>query len=111
LTAFAHLTVTKISQLTDDDLHSIIDEQLIRARGLSPEHRCSRHPKSDVYFQARAVSPPTAPSIVQDSMDKFGSMTGRKYKLLIISVIRRLSGLVIGLSGKRLKTVDSCKTG
>jgi pyruvate-ferredoxin/flavodoxin oxidoreductase len=81
--------VTKISQLSDDDLHSMIDEQLVRAhrsRGLSPEHPVVRGTAQnpDVYFQARETVNPyyeATPSILQDSMDKFGSITGRKYKL------------------------------
>ncbi len=81
--------VTKISQLTDDDLRSVIDEELIqahRSRGLSPEHPVVRGTAQnpDVYFQARETVNPyyeATPSIVQDSMDKFGSVTGRKYKL------------------------------
>jgi pyruvate-ferredoxin/flavodoxin oxidoreductase len=81
--------VTKIFQLTDEELRSIVDEELVRAhraRALSPEHPVLRGSAQnpDVYFQMReAVNPyyTATPGIVQEAMDKFAQVTGRQYQL------------------------------
>ena len=81
--------VTKITQLTDDDLRELIDQDLIqahRARALSPEHPVLRGSAQnpDVYFQARETVNPyyaATPGIVQAAMEKFAQVTGRTYKL------------------------------
>jgi pyruvate-ferredoxin/flavodoxin oxidoreductase len=81
--------VNKIFQLTDEELRSILDEELVRAhraRALSPEHPVLRGSAQnpDVYFQMReAVNPfyAATPGIVQEAMDKFAEVTGRQYKL------------------------------
>jgi pyruvate-ferredoxin/flavodoxin oxidoreductase len=81
--------VTKIEQLTDDDLRSMLDPELIaahRARGLSPEHPVLRGTAQnpDVYFQMReAVNPyyTAVPGILQEAMDKFAKLVGRQYHL------------------------------
>ena len=81
--------VTKIFQLTDEELRSIVDEELIRAhraRALSPDHPVLRGSAQnpDVYFQMReAVNPyyTATPGIVQEAMEKFAQVTGRQYNL------------------------------
>ena len=81
--------VAKIFQLSDDDLRSMVDEDLVRAhraRALSPEHPVLRGSAQnpDVYFQAReSVNPyyAAAPAIVQAAMDKFAKVAGRQYHL------------------------------
>jgi pyruvate-ferredoxin/flavodoxin oxidoreductase len=81
--------VNKIVQLTDEELRSILDEELIRAhraRALSPDHPVLRGSAQnpDVYFQMReAVNPyyTAVPGITQDAMNKFAEVTGRKYNL------------------------------
>ncbi|HEY6072524.1 MAG TPA: 2-oxoacid:acceptor oxidoreductase family protein, partial [Anaerolineales bacterium] len=81
--------VTKIFQLTDEELRSLLDDELIRAhraRALSPEHPVLRGSAQnpDVYFQMReAVNPyyTAVPAITQEAMDKFAQVTGRQYKL------------------------------
>ncbi len=81
--------VTKIFQLTDDELRAFIDDDLIRAhraRGLSPEHPVLRGSAQnpDVYFQARETVNPfykATPAIVQEMMDKFAKITDRQYHL------------------------------
>jgi pyruvate-ferredoxin/flavodoxin oxidoreductase len=55
--------VTKIEQLTDDDLHAMVDDDLVRAhraRALSPEPPVIRGTAQnpDVYFQARETVHP-----------------------------------------------------
>lgn len=81
--------VNKIFQLSDDELRSILDEELIRAhraRALNPEHPVLRGSAQnpDVYFQMReAVNPyyEAVPGITQEAMDKFAQVTGRHYNL------------------------------
>ena len=55
--------VTKVEQLTDDDMRAMIDDELIRAhrsRALSPDHPVLRGTAQnpDVYFQARETVNP-----------------------------------------------------
>ncbi len=81
--------VTKIEQLSDDDLRVMIDDDLVRAhraRGLSPDHPFVRGTSQnpDVFFQARETVNPfyvAVPGIVQEAMDKFAKLTGRRYSL------------------------------
>ncbi len=81
--------VAKIEELTDDDLHSMIDDELIaahRQRGLSPDDPKIRGTAQnpDVFFQAREACNPfydATPGIVQAEMDKFAKLTGRQYQL------------------------------
>ncbi|HZY44253.1 MAG TPA: pyruvate:ferredoxin (flavodoxin) oxidoreductase, partial [Anaerolineae bacterium] len=81
--------VMKIEQLTDDDIRSMIDDDLVRAhrsRMLTPDRPVMRGAAQDpdVYFQGREASNPfyeKVPSIVQATMDKFAKLTGRQYHL------------------------------
>jgi pyruvate-ferredoxin/flavodoxin oxidoreductase len=81
--------VAKIEQLTTDDMRAMLDEDLVRAhraRALNPESPVIRGTAQnpDVYFQAREAANPyylAAPTIVQNTMDKFAALTGRRYRL------------------------------
>src|SRR2546429_506950 len=81
--------IDKIEQLNQEDLHSMIDDALVQAhrqRALSPEHPFIRGTAQnpDVYFQARETTNPfyaSCPTIVQNTMNKFGSLVGRQYHL------------------------------
>jgi pyruvate-ferredoxin/flavodoxin oxidoreductase len=81
--------VSKIEQLSDDDLRAMIDDNLVRehrARALSPDHPLLRGSAQnpDVFFQAReAINPYYAecPGIVQSVMEKFSKLIGRTYSL------------------------------
>ncbi|HUK19480.1 MAG TPA: pyruvate:ferredoxin (flavodoxin) oxidoreductase [Bryobacteraceae bacterium] len=81
--------VSKVEQLQDADLRAMIDEKLVRAhrlRALSPDRPIIRGTAQnpDVYFQAREAINPfylAAPTIVQNTMDKFARISGRQYKL------------------------------
>jgi len=81
--------VTKIEELTDDDLRAMLDEELIRAhraRGLTPEKPVLRGSAQnpDVYFQMREIVNPfyaATPAILQEAMDKFAKLVGRQYHL------------------------------
>ncbi len=81
--------VNKIEQLSEEELRSMIDDNLVhahRARGLSPDHPVLRGSAQnpDVFFQARETVNPyydACPDIVQKAMDKFAGLTGRSYHL------------------------------
>ncbi len=81
--------VSKIFQLTDAELRTLIDDDLVRAhraRALTPEHPVLRGTAQnpDVYFQARETVNPyytVTPGIVQAMMDEFAKVTGRHYNL------------------------------
>ena len=81
--------VAKIEQLSDDDIRSMISDELViahRNRGLSPDAPFMRGTAQnpDVYFQGRETVNPfytNCPDIVQASMDKLAALVGRQYKL------------------------------
>ncbi len=79
----------KLSIVPDETIRAMISDDLVRAhraRALSPERPFIRGTwqNPDTYFQTReAVNPfyGQVPDIVQGTMDKFASLTGRSYKL------------------------------
>jgi pyruvate-ferredoxin/flavodoxin oxidoreductase len=79
----------KIELLGEDDLRTMIDDELVRAhraRGLTPDQPVMRGTAQnpDVYFQGRETVNPyylASPDIVQDTMDQFAKMVGRQYHL------------------------------
>jgi len=81
--------VSKIEELSDDDLRFMIDEEMVRAhkkRALSPDRPFIRGTAQnpDAFFQSReAVNPfyEACPGIVQEVMDQFAALTGRSYHL------------------------------
>jgi len=81
--------VSKIEELTDDDLRALLDEELIaahRRRALTPDHPVLRGTAQnpDTFFQAREginLYYQAVPGIVQEVMDQFARQTGRRYGL------------------------------
>ena len=81
--------VSKIEQLSDDDMRAMIDDAWIleaRSRGLSPDAPVLRGTAQnpDVYFQGRETVNPfylKTPGMVQRAMDQFAAITGRSYHL------------------------------
>lgn len=81
--------VMKIERLSDSDIRAMIDDELVRShrlRGLSPDHPVIRGTAQnpDVFFQSRERSNPyylRAPGIVQDVMNRFAEVVGRRYHL------------------------------
>jgi len=81
--------VNKIDLLFEEDVRSLIDEDLIqahRARALNPDapklRGSAQNP--DVFFQAREACNAyyaAVPGIVRESMDRFERLTGRRYGL------------------------------
>src|SRR5215472_13524738 len=81
--------VDKVEQLTADDIHAMITDDLVRAhrgRALSPDRPMIRGTAQnpDVFFQAREAINPyylACPTVVQNVMDKFAALLGRQYHL------------------------------
>ena len=81
--------VAKIEELTDEDLLSMMDEDLIRAhreRALTPDRPVIRGTAQnpDTFFQAREACNTfynQCPGILQKAMDQFAELTGRRYRL------------------------------
>jgi pyruvate-ferredoxin/flavodoxin oxidoreductase len=81
--------VMKIEELTLDDMHAMIDDELViahRNRALTPDRPVLRGTAQnpDVFFQGRETVNPyyiACPEIVQQQMDKFAKLVGRQYRL------------------------------
>lgn len=81
--------VSKIEELTDDDLRALLPEDLIaahRRRALTPDHPVLRGSAQnpDTFFQAREAANgfyTACPAIVRETMAAFAAMTGRAYDL------------------------------
>ena len=81
--------VQKVKLLSDDDLRSLIHDNLIlahRSRALTPDRPVLRGTAQnpDVYFQGREGANlyyNACPDIVQRIMDEFGKRTGRHYQI------------------------------
>ncbi|HET6451730.1 MAG TPA: pyruvate:ferredoxin (flavodoxin) oxidoreductase [Spirochaetia bacterium] len=85
----SYMEVQKIEQLSDEDMHALVTDELVaahRARALNPEKPTikgtSQNP--DVYFAGRETVNrfyDAVPDIVQKTMDTFAKVVGRQYKL------------------------------
>ena len=81
--------VSKIEQLTEDDMRAMISDELVhqhRERAMTPDRPVLRGSAQnpDHFFQARERINPyylAMPTIVQNVMDKFAQLTGRQYHL------------------------------
>lgn len=81
--------VTKIEELTDQDLRDMVPEEMVhahRSRGLTPDHPVLRGTAQnpDVFFQAREAANgfyDACPAIVRKVMKQFAGLTGRNYDL------------------------------
>jgi pyruvate-ferredoxin/flavodoxin oxidoreductase len=81
--------IQKIEELTFDDMRGMIDDDLViahRQRGLSPDRPAIRGTSQnpDVYFQGRETVNryyDAVPDIVQQTMDRFADLVGRRYSL------------------------------
>jgi pyruvate-ferredoxin/flavodoxin oxidoreductase len=81
--------INKVTMLPDEVLRAMIDDDLVlahRRRALNPDNPFIRGTAQnpDVYFQAREASAPffqLTPAVVEKAMKRFGSLTGRHYRL------------------------------
>ncbi|MBC6434133.1 pyruvate:ferredoxin (flavodoxin) oxidoreductase [Nostoc sp. HG1] len=104
--------VQKVKLLSDDDLRSLIHDNLIlahRSRALSPDRPVLRGTAQnpDVYFQGREGANPyynACPDIVQRIMDEFGERTGRHYQIYEYYGANHASHVIV-LMGSGCETV------
>jgi pyruvate-ferredoxin/flavodoxin oxidoreductase len=81
--------IAKIEPLSDTTLRALFREDLIaahRARALTPDRPVLRGTAQnpDTFFQAREASTPfyaALPEVVRRTMDRFATLTGRRYRL------------------------------
>ncbi|MBI4511753.1 MAG: pyruvate:ferredoxin (flavodoxin) oxidoreductase [Deltaproteobacteria bacterium] len=81
--------IAKITELADDDLRALYDEEAIaahRRRALTPDNPMLRGTaqNEDTFFQAREAANrfhAACPAIVQGMMDRLAARTGRRYRL------------------------------
>jgi pyruvate-ferredoxin/flavodoxin oxidoreductase len=81
--------VMKIEPLGDEEMRAMIDDRLVfahRERALTPDRPVLRGSAQnpDVFFQARETVNPfyeACPGIVQKVMERFATVTGRRYRL------------------------------
>jgi pyruvate-ferredoxin/flavodoxin oxidoreductase len=81
--------VNKIEHIDDEDIKALLSLDSVlahRARRLDPDSPVLRGTAQnpDVFFQAREACNPyydAVPSVVQDTMDRFAELTGRRYGL------------------------------
>jgi pyruvate-ferredoxin/flavodoxin oxidoreductase len=81
--------IQKVEELSKDDMRAMIDDELVeavRARALNPDRPmiAGTAQNPDVYFQGRETVNKfylAAPGIVQQTMDKFAGIVGRRYHL------------------------------
>ncbi|HEY7724999.1 MAG TPA: pyruvate:ferredoxin (flavodoxin) oxidoreductase [Anaeromyxobacteraceae bacterium] len=81
--------VAKIELLGDDDLRRMVTDELVaahRARALTPEKPVVRGTAQnpDAFFQAREACNlfyQAVPGVVQEAMDEFAKVAGRRYRL------------------------------
>lgn len=81
--------VAKIEELSDDDLHAMMDEKLIAehlGRALTPDDPVLRGSSQnpDTFFQMQEARNPyysVCPDHVQEAMDQFATVSGRRYNL------------------------------
>src|SRR5665647_1762991 len=105
--------VNKLELLTDEQIKSMIPDELViahRNRGLNPEHPFIRGTAQnpDVYFQGRETVNSfynNMPGIVEEAMNDFEKLTGRKYELFQYTGAKDAERVII-IMGSGGETVD-----
>jgi len=105
--------IATIEALDDDDLRFMVDEDLVRAhrgRALTPDRPVVRGTAQnpDTFFQAREASNPfhlATPGTVQETMDRFATRTGRRYRLFDYAGHREAERVVV-IMGSGAETAE-----
>ncbi|MFQ5409631.1 MAG: pyruvate:ferredoxin (flavodoxin) oxidoreductase, partial [Anaerolineales bacterium] len=106
--------INKIEILADEVLRALIDDELVHAhreRALNPDRPVVRGTAQnpDVFFQARESVNRfyiACPGIVQEAMEQFGALTGRRYRLFEYSGAQDAERVVI-LMGSGAETAHA----
>ncbi|MBM3810333.1 MAG: pyruvate:ferredoxin (flavodoxin) oxidoreductase [Acidimicrobiia bacterium] len=111
----------KVERLEADDLRAMLEEEHMlahRRRALTPDQPVIRGTAQnpDVYFQARETVNPyylACPAIVENAMEKFSSLTGRRYRLFEYSGAPDAERVVIvmGSAGETVEETVSALNG
>ena len=104
---------SRLIRIDDDVLKELIPQDLViqnRMRGMSPDNPTIRGTAQnpDVYFQGREAANPLyekTPEIVQDVMDKFAELTGRKYNLVDYVGDENAENVIVAM-GSALETIE-----
>jgi len=104
---------SRLNRITDDVLRKLIPEDLVVAyhnRGMNPDKPTIRGTAQnpDVYFQGREASNPLyekTPEIVQQCMDEFAELTGRKYKLVEYYGDKNATNVIVAM-GSACETIE-----
>jgi len=104
---------SRLTRIDDDVLHEMIPDSLVlenRARGMTPDKPTIRGTAQnpDVYFQGREAANPLyekTPEIVQECMDKFAKLTGRKYKLVDYVGDEKAENVIVAM-GSACETIE-----
>ncbi len=105
--------LAKIEELTDEDLQSFLDADLIRAhreRALTPDRPVLRGTAQnpDAFFQAREAANgyyTACPGLVAAALDRFAELTGRRYHLFDYTGHPEAERVVV-LMGSGAETVE-----
>ena len=105
--------IAKIEELNDDDLRRLISEDKVREhreRALTPDRPVLRGTAQnpDVFFQARESANrfyDACPAIVENMMERFAALTGRRYRLFDYVGDPRAERLIV-IMGSGAETVD-----
>lgn len=104
---------SRLTRIEDDVLRTMIPEKLVlenRQRGMSPNNPTIRGTAQnpDVYFQGREAANPLysdTPQIVQECMDEFAKLTGRKYTLVDYVGDENAENVIVAM-GSALETIE-----
>ncbi len=104
---------SRLTRIEDDVLRTMIPEKLVlenRQRGMSPNNPTIRGTAQnpDVYFQGREAANPLyndTPRIVQECMDEFAKLTGRKYNLVDYVGDENAENVIVAM-GSALETIE-----
>ncbi|MGG7053978.1 pyruvate:ferredoxin (flavodoxin) oxidoreductase [Nitrosomonas sp. ANs5] len=109
--------VSKITLLSDEQIRAMMDDELVyahRYRNLNPDRPVIRGTAQnpDVYFQARETVNPyylQLPAIVEENMDRFSTLTGRRYQLFEYYGAPDAERVVILMGSGAQTAIETCK--
>ena len=104
---------SRLTRIDDDVLHKLIPDNLVlenRNRGMTPNKPTIRGTAQnpDVYFQGREAANPLyekTPEIVQECMDEFAKLTGRKYGLVEYVGDKNAENIIVAM-GSAVDTIE-----
>lgn len=104
---------SRLNRVTDEVLHKMLPDDLVlanRARGMSPDNPTIRGTAQnpDVYFQGREAANllyEKTPEIVQECMEQFAKLTGRKYGVVEYFGSQNAENVIVAM-GSAVDTIE-----